>query len=126
MVETRELVIAFIAAGGAVFGVVGVLITITIAFKYIEEVERQIATPGKQLDMIRSFHRGGIAGRWMRALHVFGFFMFRKIPRYGPTISSRMGDEVVPISRSLTLWATLPVGLVGLFGIIFFVAGSLL
>lgn len=126
MIETRESALAFIAAGGIIFGLASILVTITIAFKNIEEVERRIATPGKQLDLIRNTFRGGPIGRWMRAIHVFSFFLFRKIPRYVPAISSRIGDEVAPIPNSLKLWVILPVGLANLFVIIFFVVSSML
>ncbi|MFT5722254.1 MAG: hypothetical protein ACI9W6_002580 [Motiliproteus sp.] len=126
MTEFWQNLLAPVSAGSLLLGLLFWIVSITVAFKRIEEVERQIATPGKQLDMIRSVYRGGIAGRWMRALHVFGFFLFRKIPKYGPVISSRMGDEVVPVPRSLKLWATLPVGLAGLLLMTFLVTGSML
>ncbi|MEH6825852.1 MAG: hypothetical protein V7629_18310 [Motiliproteus sp.] len=111
--------VALVGVGSLFLGLLSWLVVVTAAFKRIEEVERQIATPGKQLDMIRNVYREGPIGRWMRAMHVFNFFIFRKIPRYGSAISSRIGDEITPIPKALKIWVILPVGLASLFGTIF-------
>ncbi|MDX5387200.1 MAG: hypothetical protein LPK24_11770 [Marinobacter sp.] len=85
------------------------ILILTILFPKVREVERRIATPGKQLDSIRYFWGNGPIGRWMRAVHVFVFFLFRNLPRIGVRIESRMGDESEALPTSLKLWVVLPV-----------------
>ena len=126
MIETREAVLAFIGAGSAILGLACFLVSITIAFKRVQEIERRIATPGKQLYFIKNTWQGGIVGRWIRAMHVAHFFFIRNVPRYGPVIAARMGDELEPVPRSLKLWAMVPVGSGFVLGVVFFIAGILL
>lgn len=51
------------------------------------------------------------------------FFAFRRIPRYGPKIASRYGDELEPLPLSLKLWVTAPHVVFFLAGIVFFSIG---
>ncbi len=124
MSEIHISILAFIAAGAIILALFFWLIAITIAFKRVEEVERLIATPGKQLDMIRNTWRGSPMGRWMRVTHVFNFFLFRNIPRYGPIISARMGDETEPVPSHLKLWVIFPVGIALILTVVFFTAAG--
>lgn len=126
MIENKEAIIAFIFLGACITVILSGLISITFAFKKIEEVERRIATPGKQLDMIRRSFRGGPAGRWMRALHVYHFFAIRHLPHFGSEIASRMGDEFEPVPPHLKLWVMLPGHINLAAGVIAIVAGCLL
>jgi len=85
------------------------VLILTILFPKVVDVENRIATPGKQLDSVRDLWGNGPIGRWMRVVHVFAFFVFRNLPRVGPRIESRMGDESETLPRSLKLWAVVPV-----------------
>lgn len=90
-------------------GIILLALILTLFFRKIAEVERRIATPGKQLDGIRQVWGNGPIGRWMRVVHVYCFFVFRNLPRVGPRIESRMGDEKETLPFGLKLWATVPV-----------------
>ena len=85
------------------------VLILTFLFPKIAEVESRIATPGKQLDGIREIWGNGPIGRWMRVVHVYFFFIFRNLPRIGPRIESRMGDEAEALPMGLKLWVILPV-----------------
>ncbi len=89
-------------------GLLALIFILVVAFPRIAEVERRIGTEGKLIDTIRVVFGRGPIGRWMRALHVFAFFAYRTIPRYGPVIAARYGDESEPLSLRLKLWATVP------------------
>lgn len=104
-------------------GVVLMFLMVTLFFRKTEEVERRIATPGKQLDGIRIVWGNGPIGRWMRVGHVYAFFVFRNLPRIGPRIESRMGDESEPLPRSLKLWVTVPFTAYALLMFLFFLSG---
>ncbi|MDO6442948.1 hypothetical protein [Marinobacter sp. 2_MG-2023] len=104
-------------------GLLSVIFIVTVAFPRIADVERRIGTAGKLIDSVRLSFGGGPIGRWMRSLHVFAFFAFRKIPKYGSKISARYGDEVEPLSLSLKLWATFPHIVFFLSGVVFFSVG---
>lgn len=104
-------------------GVILMLLMVTLFFCKTVEVERRIATPGKQLDGIRSIWGNGPIGRWMRVSHVYVFFVFRKLPRIGARIESRMGDEEEPLPRSLKLWVIVPYTACLTFTLLFFLSG---
>lgn len=104
-------------------GVVLMLLMVTLFFCKTMEVERRIATPGKHLDGIRSIWGNGPIGRWMRVSHVYAFFVYRKLPRIGARIESRMGDEEEPLPRSLKLWVIVPYTACLIFTFLFFVSG---
>lgn len=91
------------------------ILILTFLFPKIAEVESRIATPGKQLDGIRKIWGNGPIGRWMRVVHVYFFFVFRNLPRIGPRIGSRMGDEKEVLPIGLKLWVMLPVTLFFIF-----------
>ncbi|TGN40310.1 hypothetical protein [Marinobacter confluentis] len=106
----EQLTATAAVVGAAALGIAIILLVlmVTLFFRKTMEVERRIATPGKQLDEIRSIWGNGPIGRWMRVMHVFAFVVFRHIPRIGPRIESRMGDEFEPLPLSLKLWVTVP------------------
>lgn len=104
-------------------GLLSVIFIVTVAFPRIVEIERRIGTSGKLIDNVRVYCGGGPIGRWLRSLHVFAFFAFRRIPRYGPKIASRYGDELEPLPLSLKLWVTAPHVVFFLAGIVFFSMG---
>ncbi|WP_417513060.1 hypothetical protein [Marinobacter sp.] len=104
-------------------GLLSVIFIVTIAFPKIADVELRIGTAGKLIDSVRTSFGGGPIGRWMRSLHVFAFFAYRRIPKYGSKLSARYGDEFEPLPLSLKLWATLPHIVFLLSGIVFFSVG---
>jgi len=104
-------------------GLLSILFIVTVAFPRIAEIERRIGTSGKLIDTVRVYFGGGPIGRWMRSLHVFAFFAFRRIPGYGPKIASRYGDELEPLPLGLKLWVTVPNAVFFLAGIVFFSIG---
>lgn len=101
-------VAVIIGAASMVLGIVLMFLLVTLFFRKTEEVERRIATHGKQLDEVRSIWGNGPIGRWMRVSHVYAFFVYRKLPRIGARIESRMGGEDEPLPRSLKLWVIVP------------------
>lgn len=107
----EEQLTEIVAILGAVFlglGLILFILMVTLFFPKTAEVERRIATPGKQLEGIRIIWGNGLIGRWMRVMHVFAFFAFRNLPRIGPRIEARMGDEQEPLPTSLKLWVLVP------------------
>jgi hypothetical protein len=114
----REVVI-ITGSGSLMLSVITLTLTISIFFSNIEEVERIIATPGKQLDGIKRVWGNGPLGRWFRAGHVWMFFAFRRVPIVGRRLEERMGDEMEPIPLHLKCWAIIPVTLFFLFGTVF-------
>lgn len=106
--EQSTAITAVVGAAALGIAIIFLLLMVTLFFRKTMEVERRIATPGKQLDEIRSIWGNGPIGRWMRVVHVFAFVVFRHIPRIGPRIESRMGDEFEPLPLSLKLWVTVP------------------
>lgn len=106
--EQSTAITAVVGAAALGIAIIFLLLMVTLFFRKTMEVERRIATPGKQLDEIRSIWGNGPIGRWMRVMHVFAFVVFRHIPRIGPRIESRMGDEFEPLPLSLKLWVTVP------------------
>lgn len=121
---TEDLIHDVVAISGAaalIGGLILMILIISVFFKKIEKVEKQIATPGKQLDGIKRVWGNGPIGRWMRATHVWCFFIFRHTPRYGPTIARRMGDEVEPVPIKSKLWAVIPVSSVFVLAFLFLV-----
>lgn len=104
-------------------GLLSIIVIVTIAFPRIAEIEQRIGTPGKLIDSVRVCFGGGPIGRWMRALHVFAFFAYRRIPKYGSKIAARYGDEFEPLPLSLKLWVIVPHFVFFLSGIVFFSVG---
>lgn len=96
---------------------------ITLFFRKTEQVEQRIATPGKHLDSIRIIWGSGPIGRWMRISHVYVFFLFRHLPRIGPRIEARMGDENEPLPLSLKLWVIVPFSVYAFSAVLFFFTG---
>ncbi|MBD3655858.1 MULTISPECIES: hypothetical protein [Marinobacter] len=103
--------------------IVLMFLMVTLFFRKTEEVERRIATPGKQLDGIRMIWGNGPIGRWMRVAHVYAFFVFRNLPRIGSRIESRMGDENEPLPLSLKLWVIVPFTVYTVLMFLFFLSG---
>lgn len=81
---------------------------LVIVFPKITEVEKRIGTDGKLINSIRLAFGGGPIGRWMRSNYVFAFFVFQKIPKFGPLIAARYGDVFEPLPLGLKLWVTVP------------------
>lgn len=115
-------VVAFVGAGSMGFGLILLIFMVTLFFRKTAEVERRIATPGKQLDGIRLIWGNGPIGRWMRVIHVYAFFVFRNFPRFGSRIEARMGDEHEPLSLSLKLWVLVPYTASLIFALLFFLS----
>ncbi|WP_372982612.1 hypothetical protein [Marinobacter sediminum] len=106
-----------------VLGLILLVLMLTLFFRKTMEVERRISTPGKQLEFIRLIWGNGPIGRWMRVIHVYAFFVFRKIPRVGPRIEARMGDEREPLPLSLKLWVLVPFTVYAVLMFLFFLSG---
>lgn len=101
-------------------GLVALLMTLTVFFGAIRKLESHIATPGKQLDEIKKIWGNGPIGRWMRAVHLYFFFLIRKLPVYGPIIGARMGDEKTPSPRRLKMALMIPMSLIFFLGLTLF------
>jgi hypothetical protein len=106
-----------------VAGLILVFLMITLFFGKIEEIERRVATPGKELDFRRRIWGNGPIGRWLRILDVYAFLVFRHLPRIGPRIESEWGDELEPLPRSLKLWGIVPYTATLVLGFLFFFSG---
>ena len=104
-------------------GFILLLLMVTLLFRKTAEVERRVATPGKQLDEARSIWGNGPIGRWMMVMYVYAFVVFRHIPRIGPRIKSRMGDEKEPLPISLKLWIVVPFTVYAVLMFLFFFSG---
>lgn len=104
-------------------GFILLLLMVTLFFRKTAEVERRVGTPGKQLDEARSIWGNGPIGRWMRVMYVYAFVVFRHIPRIGPRIKSRMGDEKEPLPLSLKLWIVVPFTVYAVLMFLFFFSG---
>lgn len=104
-------------------GIILMFLMVTFFFRKTEEVERRIATPGKYLDDIRIVWGNGPIGRWMRISNVYVFFVFRNLPRIGPRIESRLGDENEPLPLSLKLWVIVPFTVYAVLMFLFFFSG---
>ncbi|MCK2151310.1 hypothetical protein MYE70_19760 [Marinobacter alexandrii] len=104
-------------------GFILLLLMVTLFFRKTAEVEHRIATPGKQLEFIRLIWGNGPIGRWMRVMHVYAFFAFRNLPRIGPRIEARMGDEREPLPLSLKLWVLVPFTVYAVLMFLFFLSG---
>lgn len=104
-------------------GFILLLLMVTLLFRKTKEVERRIATPGKQLDGIRRIWGNGPIGRWMRVIHVYAFFIYRNVPRVGKRIEARMGDESEPLPLSLKLWVIVPFTVYAILMFLFFFSG---
>lgn len=127
MSDEQLIVLAEVTLVGSLgVSLVLLFLIITLFFRKTEQVERRIATPGKQLDGVRKIWGNGPIGRWMRVLHVYAFFVYRNIPRVGKRIEARMGDEFEPLPLSLKVWATLPFTAYVLFVLAFFLSGCYL
>lgn len=114
----------FILLTGAcslILGFLLLLYLLTFGFKRIERVESEIATPGKQLEQNRKIWGNGPIGRWVRIIHIYGFFVFSKIPHFGPRFKGRMGDDSDSLTTGMKLWVVLPTSLFYLATILFFV-----
>jgi len=114
---------AITGAASLGFGLILMFLMVTFFFRKTEEVERRIATPGKQLDSIRIIWGNGPIGRWMRISHVYIFFLFRNLPRIGPRIEARMGDENEPLPLSLKMWVIVPFSVYAVLMVLFFFTG---
>lgn len=114
---------AITGAASLVLAIILMFLMVTFFFRKTEEVERRIATPGKQLDSIRIIWGNGPIGRWMRISHVYVFFLFRHLPRIGPRIEARMGDENEPLPLSLKLWVIVPFSVYAVSVVLFFFTG---
>jgi len=121
--EQLETLAAITGAASLGVGFILMLLMVTLFFQKTEEVERRIATPGKHLDGMRIVWGNGPIGRWMRVGYVYAFFVFRNLPRIGPRIESRMGDENEPLPLSLKLWVTVPFTVYAILMFLFFFSG---
>ncbi|MGO1501420.1 MAG: hypothetical protein ACTHWH_09085 [Marinobacter sp.] len=120
--QLTELVV-IIGALSLGAGFILLLLMVTLFFRKTVEVEGRVATPGKQLDEARSIWGNGPIGRWMRVMYVYAFVVFRHIPRIGPRIKSRMGDEKEPLPLSLKLWIVVPFTVYAVLMFLFFFSG---
>lgn len=110
MTELEKFLVV-IGVSSLLLSLVSIGLVITVAFRRIQQVESHIATEGKYIDNMLPIWGEGPLGRWMRAAHVFFFFAARLVPRYGPVMSARLGDEATPVPRRLKLWATVPMAM---------------
>lgn len=121
--EKLEALVAIIGAVSVCTGVILVLLMVTVLFRKIEEIERRVATPGKELDFRRRIWGNGLIGRWMRVLDVYAFLVFRHLPRIGSRFGSEMGDELEPLPKSLKLWVIVPFTTYAILMFLFFFSG---
>jgi len=99
------------------------ILMLTVFFKAVRTIENRIASPGKQLDGIRQVWGNGPLGRWMRIMHVYRFFIFRRLPVWGKSIEQRMGEENPGLPASLRLMLMVPMTLYIFLTVTFFVSG---
>lgn len=59
----------------------------------------------------------------MRISHVYIFFLFRNLPRIGPRIEARMGDENEPLPLALKMWVIVPFSVYAVLMVLFFFTG---
>lgn len=114
---------AIVGAVSMALALILFFLMITLFFSKTAEVERRIATHGKQLDGIRLVWGNGPIGRWMRVIHVYAFFVFRNLPRIGRRIEARMGDEHEPLPLALKLWVLVPYTVFLILAFLFFLSG---
>ncbi len=107
-------------------GLLGILFTVTVAFSRIRIVEARIAAPGAYLDMTKTLWGDGPWGRWVRAMNVWSFFTYRKLPVISSRVASRMGKEAGATPRPLKLWALIPVSFTFACAMIFSVSAIFL
>ncbi len=124
MIEDQLTALAEITVvSSLVVGVVLMFLMVTLFFRKTKEVERRIATPGKQLDGIRIVWGNGPIGRWMRVVHIYAFFVYRNLPYVGKRIEARMGDEKEALPLSLKLWVIIPFTIYAVLMLLFFLSG---
>ena len=124
MIEDQLTALAEITVvSSLVVGVVLMFLMVTLFFRKTKEVERRIATPGKQLDGIRIVWGNGPIGRWMRVVHIYAFFVYRNLPCVGKRIEARMGDEKEALPLSLKLWVIIPFTIYAALMLLFFLSG---
>ncbi|MDL0433650.1 hypothetical protein QPM17_21125 [Marinobacter sp. TBZ242] len=121
--EQLETLAAITGAASLGVGIILMFLMVTLFFRKTAEVERRIATPGKYLDGMRIVWGNGPIGRWMRVAYIYAFFVFRNLPRIGPRIESRMGDENEPLPLSLKLWVIVPFTVYAILMFLFFFSG---
>ncbi|HCW91477.1 MAG TPA: hypothetical protein DHU56_15695 [Marinobacter sp.] len=105
---SEEAIIKLASLFIILLGLIALLMTLTVFFGAIRKLESHIATPGKQLDEIKKIWGNGPIGRWMRAVHLHMFFVFRRLPLYGKSIEARFGDETTHVPTRLKMTFMVP------------------
>ena len=119
MIEALTVISAFLGIASMIGGLLGILFTVTVAFSRIRVVEAKIAAPGAYLDMTKILWGDGPWGRWIRAMNVWAFFIYRNLPVIGSKVALRMGTEDKATPRNLKLWALIPVSFTFVCAMIF-------
>lgn len=125
MNESAATIAAFLGAGGIGLLWLGIIVSLTIAFPKICQIEELIA-PGPEYSALRlrKVWGGGPYGRLMRSSYVWRFLLMRKITfGHFRRSATDFGDPDMYIPLGLRLWVQIPFGAMFLGFTIVLIAG---
>lgn len=109
MTDKAIYVLAHIGYFSLFFGLLPLLVILTISFRYVILIEHRVATEGGAISAARVIWTGKVIGRLMRSSNVFAYLVLRSTPfPFLRRRASLLGNPCVLLPKSWQAWIIVP------------------
>lgn len=108
---SEELIITVLGLAsfaGMIVGLIAALVTVTIGFRKVVEVEKLVAPQGSELYKMARLVGDHLVGRMIRGVALTSFLVQRRFPGWGVKRAEKWGNVDAEVPLRLRRWILIP------------------